>query len=388
MVSSMHTKCLDLASEALECLQSQKQGMVSSAVRKLELCARLLDDDVLKKWCDFHLGTYSHKLPNQPKTVSIEFFEEVTIKIKELEIPLSEQEILCRIGKSGGGYNSIEFIETKIDELRKDKSGNDRVHYLNSLLKTLSSVANAASKQAVRLYSSFTFGDIPRRQFDVIRERVDNLLLDICPDAVEKFMSAYEMLGSKSSEDWSLALTSCRRVIKAIADELFPATSEQRSGRKLGEDQYINRLWAFLEDNLEASSDKNLAKAHVDYLGSFIQRLNDKASKGVHATVTYEETVRVVLYTYLTLGDILEFASVGLQSALGKKGRLDINSATYQQMCSIPGITSTIAKEIIKKRTKAPFISTEELVKMKGFGPKTLEKLEGYLMVLPKAGTA
>ena len=129
-------------------------------------------------------------------------------------------------------------------------------------------------------------------------------------------MSAYEKLASSSTEDWSLALTSCRRVIKAVADILFPPQKEKINGRLVGDEQYINRLWAFLDQNVVHGSDKNLAKAHVDYLGAFLQKLNDKASKGVHASVSHKEAVRAVLYTYLTLGDILEFADKGVEKAL------------------------------------------------------------------------
>ncbi len=158
-----------------------------------------------------------------------------------------------------------------------------------------------------------------------------------------------------------------------------------RNGRKLGEDQYINRLWAFLDGQLEAGSDKDLAKAHVDYLGSFIQRLNEKASKGVHARVSYEEAVRAVLYTYLTLGDILEFAAAGVRQALGDKGKVDVNSASIVDLRSVPGITSSIAKELVKRRTKAPFNSVEQLLDIKELGPETLERAQSYLVALPKS---
>ncbi len=305
-------------------------------------------------------------------------------KLDELKIPYTTQEIVPRLGIAGGGFESIEFVEEKRDELRKEKRGNDHTYYISNLSKTISSCANAASSRAAKLYASFSFGDIPSRQFDFIRERVDDLLLDICPDAIEKFMSAYERLGSASSEDWSLALTACRRVIKAVADAIFPPTKELRNGRKLGEDEYINRLWAFLDDQLEASSDKNLAKTHVDYLGSFVQRLNTKASKGVHASVSYEEAVRAVLYTYLTLGDILEFASTGVKQALEEEGKIDVNSASLEDLRNVSGFNSTIAKEIVKKRTKAPFGSVEQLLEIKGLGPKTLEKARPYLIAVSK----
>lgn len=384
MTTSVHAKCLELASEALECLQSTKKAGVSIAIRKLELCARLLNDEKLSRWCAFHLGAYALHLPYPPEKLTKEYAVQTKIAIAELEIPASQEEILYRLGKAGGGFESIESIEERYDRLLREKRGNDGTYYRDNLLSTISSCANAAAKHASQLYATLAFGDIPRRQFDVIRERVDDLLLDICPDAVEKFMSAYQMLGSKSSEDWSLALTACRRVIKAIADALFPPTDEQRDGRKLGEEQYINRLWAFLDDHLEAGSDKDLAKAHIDYLGSFVQRLHEKTSKGVHASVTYEEAVRVVLYTYLTLGDILEFAAAGVRRALSEKGKVDINSASYEELRRIPGMSSAIAKEIIKRRAKSSFGSVEQLLEIKGFGPKSLEKVQPYLVALPR----
>jgi DNA uptake protein ComE-like DNA-binding protein len=381
-MTGVHAKCRELSLEALESLQSTKPRAVSVAVRKLEICARLLGDEQLQRWCSFHLGTYAYQIPKAPSEVDVDYVSKVVDEVRDLKVPLSSQEVRARLGNSGGGFESIEFIEETLDKLRKAKRGNDGDHFVDNLSKTVSTCANAASERAAKLYASFSFGEIPSRQFDVIRERVDNLLLDICPNAIEKFMSAYERLGSTSSEDWSLALTACRRVIKAVADVLFPPTDELRNGRKLGEEQYINRLWAFLDTRLEASSDKDLAKAHVDYLGSFIQRLNDKASKGVHATVSYEEAVRAVLYTYLTLGDILELAPAGVREALNSEGKIDINSASMDDLRNIPGLTSVIAKEVIKRRTKARFGSVEELLEIKGFGPKTLEKVQPHLVAL------
>ncbi len=201
---------------------------------------------------------------------------------------------------SGGGFRSVEFIEDRLAMLIREKRGNDGTHYQTHLQDTLVPAANAAYAHASLKHATY-FGSIPRRQFDVIRERVDDLLLDVCPEAIEKFMKAYEGLGSRSAEDWSLALTATRRVIKAVADVMYRPRRTERGERNLGEEQYLNRLWSFLDENMSASSDKDLAKAHVDYLGSFVHRLNEKASKDVHAAVSYEEAVRVVLYTYLTL---------------------------------------------------------------------------------------
>ena len=382
-MNSKHSQCAILAYEALQHLQSIKIGELSAALRKLELIARLTNDKTLLRWCKFHFGKYEYEfLPLKKGDADKEYADQVIKKIEELKIPVSFQEIIPRILDSGGGFKSIETIEHILERLNKEKRGNDGTHYRNYLQNTISSCANAAAKHASRIYSTYSFGDIPRQQFDIIRERVDELLLDICPDAVEKFMSVYEKLASTSTEDWSLALTSCRRVIKEVADAIFPPQKEKINGRLVGEEQYINRLWAFLDQNVVHSSDKDLAKAHVDYLGAFLQKLNDKASKGVHALVTHKEAVRAVLYTYLTLGDILEFADKGVEKILSEKEKININTATITELCSLPGITKVLAKKIIKMRVKRKFKSLNELTKIKGIGPKTIEKIALKVFVL------
>ncbi len=55
---------------------------------------------------------------------------------------------------------------------------------------------------------------------------------------------------------------------------------------------------------------------------------------------------------------------------------LDINSATTQELTSLQGIGPVKAQAIVEYRQKnGPFHSTKDLVKVKGIGRKTLEKL-------------
>ncbi|MDI6003240.1 ComEA family DNA-binding protein [Cobetia marina] len=375
MSTGTYGECLELTKEALAAIQSGKPGCVTLAIRKLELCAHLLDDKKLKKWCRFQLGGYIHKL-SIPESFDGESIDRFLKKLKYLDIPITDEELNVRLSTAGGGFKSIEFIEQVLARLNREKSGNDGTHYITNIQDVVSTSSNSAYTQATRLYKTLSFGEIPSRQFNVIRDRVDGLLLDICPEAVEKFMAAYERLSSASAEDWSQALTATRRVIKTVADTVYPPKEILKGQRKLGEEQYINRLWAFLDENAVSGSDKDLAKAHIDYLGVFLQRLNDKTSKGVHADVTYNEAVRAVLYTYLTLGDVLEFAGEGLYKIEKAQGKLNINSATREELASIPELNDTLIKEVIKRRVKEKFSSIDELLIFKGVGEKTVEKIK------------
>ncbi len=71
----------------------------------------------------------------------------------------------------------------------------------------------------------------------------------------------------------------------------------------------------------------------------------------------------------------------GKKSAKVLQGVLNLNTATASQLDAMPGIGPKAAERIIAYRAKTPFTRPEELVKVKGFGKKKLEKLKAHLAV-------
>jgi competence protein ComEA len=67
--------------------------------------------------------------------------------------------------------------------------------------------------------------------------------------------------------------------------------------------------------------------------------------------------------------------------------RLDINEATWVEFAQLNGIGETLAVRIVEDReAHGPFGSIDELQRVKGIGPKTIERLKEYLRVsLPDA---
>lgn len=61
---------------------------------------------------------------------------------------------------------------------------------------------------------------------------------------------------------------------------------------------------------------------------------------------------------------------------------IDLNRATAEQLEAIPGIGPTLAQRIIEYRqTHGRFHSVEELLEVRGIGPKRLEQLRAYVVV-------
>lgn len=60
---------------------------------------------------------------------------------------------------------------------------------------------------------------------------------------------------------------------------------------------------------------------------------------------------------------------------------INVNTASAEELQRLPGIGPVTAQAIIAERTSSPFRSVSDLDKVKGIGPKTLEKLRPFVVV-------
>lgn len=79
-------------------------------------------------------------------------------------------------------------------------------------------------------------------------------------------------------------------------------------------------------------------------------------------------------------------AGVMALSAALATAAVNINTATAQELDTLPGIGPAKAQAIVEYRTQhGPFKSVDELDKVKGFGPALLEKIKPEITVQGKA---
>lgn len=75
------------------------------------------------------------------------------------------------------------------------------------------------------------------------------------------------------------------------------------------------------------------------------------------------------------------FSSSG-GSRAGNVALIDINSATAEELESLPGIGPTLAQAIIDYRNEfGPFFAIEDIMFVDGIGPSTFEKIKGLITV-------
>ena len=68
-------------------------------------------------------------------------------------------------------------------------------------------------------------------------------------------------------------------------------------------------------------------------------------------------------------------------------GKIDINTATLQQLQMLPGIGESLAQRILDYRTEhGDFATVEQLTEVSGIGPSKLEDMKPYIKAVTKDG--
>lgn len=64
--------------------------------------------------------------------------------------------------------------------------------------------------------------------------------------------------------------------------------------------------------------------------------------------------------------------------------KIDVNTAAWPELALMPNIGEQLAKRIVADRTeRGPFKELEDLRRVRGIGPKTLESMRPFLQPLP-----
>jgi competence protein ComEA len=69
---------------------------------------------------------------------------------------------------------------------------------------------------------------------------------------------------------------------------------------------------------------------------------------------------------------------------LAARFQVDVNAADWPELLQLPGVGPTLAHRIIESRqTAGPFADHDDLRRVHGIGPATLEKIRPYLRPIP-----
>lgn len=259
----------------------------------------------------------------------------------ELELARQRAEIAFLAGRSRSvesrnlGLDDIEiFLQQPLDSLRltappyeQELSLRSRLQHENRRVVAndiVASVRNDTFQYLMRCESTLRLSATGERIFDRHRERVDRLLEAVAPDVLDMLNAA---IGRAAVDDDAEArvhaLTSCRRVLTAVADVVFPARSElyvdvRGVEHEVGRGQYRNRILAALDTSSSTTHGRALA-ASLDDFAVRLERLDELTQKGVHENPTAVDVDFGVIQTYLLAGEVLSYCRPSGVAGIGEE---------------------------------------------------------------------
>jgi competence protein ComEA len=128
------------------------------------------------------------------------------------------------------------------------------------------------------------------------------------------------------------------------------------------------------------SDDSTLQSASF---GGLLLRRADQAAIAVLLTASLVTIVGSLLYRGYQSGNLIEIDRADPKKVTFS---IDINIADWPEFTLLPGVGETLARRIIQSRDEqGPFADHEDLLRVKGVGPRTLNAIRPHLMPLPDA---
>jgi len=182
----------------------------------------------------------------------------------------------------------------------------------NYIHAVLFAIRRRVSEFLDKIILELEYGNIPDQIFENVRKQVDSEMVSICPNAINKLQVTYEnVVSGTSSESWSHVASTCRRILKDVADVIFPAQLEQivSEGKehRVDDSAYINRILTGIKEKSGSGTTFEFTKSMFNYVDAFLKNIQNYASKGDHSIFTKIDASRCLVYTYLLLGDILNY---------------------------------------------------------------------------------
>jgi hypothetical protein len=125
------------------------------------------------------------------------------------------------------------------------------------------------------------------------------------PKLSDSLHAAVEALDrAESEEQLAQASLSCRRFVGQLADALYPPRATPMNGRKVGPQEYRNRLWAYIEEH--AGAERSRVHGTFKELGDRLDTLDQRAQKHVHGLcIERAEVLRLILTMIVWSYDVL-----------------------------------------------------------------------------------
>lgn len=323
MPLSRRDTALELATDLLADIELS-QIPAPEILRKTSRLARLLDDTEAMAWLNYEIQGYPHtgldeasgraaqRSGRQISKADLQKGEEGhviywTDTVDRLQGNLDADAIRLAAAvdapQSVSSANPHQYVSTG------PGNAHERAQVANRISRNrgvVGAIMGAVHSYVAEKEIELRFGQAVENAFETVRNNVDAKIASLVPDAAVKLSAAFENAASNNPEHWANAASTCRRLIKAVADALRPP-GEPVKGRAMTDARYINRLIDWIEtQQVTGSTRRDVVTSDLQDFGKRIDAFADAGNKGAHTDLTQYEASRFITGAYLLIGDVLQ----------------------------------------------------------------------------------
>nr|MDO8100098.1 hypothetical protein [Candidatus Njordarchaeota archaeon] len=298
--SSPRDEALEIAYRTREAILDGKSDVVS-VLRSCSVIASNLKKTEVQTWINSELSGYSDrsKVPSyRVENCRYEDHHVLQDRFREFETGIEVHVLASKI-------KANEDLRLVIDDRTT------AVFDVARLEKIVASIIDRCLFFLNDVISELQYGGVVEYLMEEIRRNVDEKLVKLDKSVSEEASSIYTNLPSTNPVDWSKVAHSCRRILKFIADKVFPPADQQYKMKdgmmvEVGDKNYINRLCAFV-DQKSSGGPRKFVIAEAKYLADYMKQVVEPMQKGEHEeSIEKLDAEAMAIHTYLIINELLK----------------------------------------------------------------------------------
>lgn len=313
---------LALARDLLDDLELLRLSGESIVLRSARL-ARLVGDGLIQEWLGYELRGYP--APMTPGTLATRYLY-LTGRVSQKGTvywgPLAQQEADTATARTRLENLRVPDISYSVASANPyEHVTGSQLNPANSLVAPMNAVVSTSADLAYSIgytsairsrvfgllhtwvsavYYERLFSAEATSIFDEYKAATDRALASRCEEALAKMADVYERLGAGHPEAVTHAITTCRRILDALADASYPPRESIHRGGKIIELSQLhtrNRMREYVRERVTES--------RFERLNHTIRDLYDRCGAGVHNEITFDEAKSLLLLVYVFVGEVL-----------------------------------------------------------------------------------
>jgi competence protein ComEA len=113
-----------------------------------------------------------------------------------------------------------------------------------------------------------------------------------------------------------------------------------------------------------------------------------RADQAILGGLAFSALVLMTAYWFHHGGHRGELIDIDRAERRSAQFQVDINEAAWPELAQLPGIGEQLARRIVESRAAdGPFTAHDDLRRVRGIGPLTLERIRAHLLPMPEEGT-